>query len=686
MKSNKIRPIFLLILLLFLLPVPTSNATERTVKVACILDHGFFYLTENREIEGYNYDYLQLLAQYNHWNYEYVVIDEGNSSASYQKAIEMMELGQVDLIGTVFPTEENQEIFAFPASHTGISRYCLMSLGTNYKITMDNYFMQEIISIALINNQKINQDFQNLFDLRNIPYQITYVDTYQEALTLLKEEKVDTMLMTDTSVDSWMVNYLTTISRTPFYFVADKENTSLVAELEEAISALNVVDPSVHQTLLGEYFGKNYAGQIRLSETEQAILGEYDSLSVGLMKNLPPYAVYPSDGTAPYGISLEVLESISHIIGIDFHYVWVDSREELTEKLITQEVDLCGAMPTLHEIAEELNVIMSDPYISSGTLWLRRNNEISETALTHLVSGNIPYFEKENTESIYDVESAILDLSEKGTTNIFCERNIAKYYLHHLGIDNIDFQTVSNVSANISIGMGKHLDYTIMSLLNNSLKYLDSNEIEEIILQNTTFTEVVSWQTFFDEHALFFSLIIVLILSVIVFGLFYHSSKLKKITRLDSMTKLTNSGYFHKYAEETTHHLSCGCLVLVDIDFFKQVNDTYGHQKGDEIIQIVADSLKNQFRTGDMVARLGGDEFAVLLETSCVESDLEQKFSHLQEILAENSSKIPVSLSVGGYIFTNPIKYAELYNLADDNLYKVKEKGRNGYIFTSSST
>lgn len=685
MQLKKLTGFFFLFFLFFLIPINAEGAPlqeKQLIKVACILDHGFFYLEENGELSGYNYDYLQKIAQYTNWEYEFVIIDEESVLSSYYKAMELMNLGEIDLIGTIYLTESNQEMFEFPENNIGISRYCLTSLANNYKLTMDNYFLKEEISVGLIRGERINEDFIALFDLRELNYNITYVDSYPEVLALFQEEKVDAILMTDTYEDSSKVSYLTTIDRLPFYFVTKKGNVELMAELDRGISSLHVVDPDVHQKLLAQYFSDNNSEEFHVSEEEKQALSEFDYINVGLLKNLPPYSIYDEDSGVFSGISVEILESISQVIGVEFRYVCANDLDDLIEKIATEEIDFCGAMPENHVVAQELNVILSNPYLTNPTLWLTVENNVTENALYHMVSDNIFYYEKENLTMVFDVESAIVDLSQTGKNSVFCEPNVAKYYLFHLGINNIESQVISNISSNISLGIGKHLDVVVASTVNSAISHLDSYETEEIVLDHMTFTTEVTFLTFLEKYADFFKTVLSIILLFILVGLLYNSNKFKQLSRQDSMTKLFNSGYFHKFTGEKVKRVSRGCLILVDIDYFKQVNDNYGHQKGDEIIQFVAQSLKRRFRQNDMVARLGGDEFAIFLETACKQSELEAKFSNLLEDLKDNSTGVPISLSVGGYIFTEMTKYEDLYNFADKNLYKVKEQGRNGFLFS----
>ena len=127
-------------------------------------------------------------------------------------------------------------------------------------------------------------------------------------------------------------------------------------------------------------------------------------------------------------------------------------------------------------------------------------------------------------------------------------------------------------------------------------------------------------------------------------------------------------------------------LLLIDVDKFKLINDTYGHDMGDKVLTRVARVLVDSFRESDKVCRIGGDEFCVLmLDATSAEKDIiREKFSDAAKALGTTENGIPpVTLSVG-VAFTDAQKEGEsLYKNADRALYKVKEGGRNGCAFDS---
>lgn len=152
----------------------------------------------------------------------------------------------------------------------------------------------------------------------------------------------------------------------------------------------------------------------------------------------------------------------------------------------------------------------------------------------------------------------------------------------------------------------------------------------------------------------------------------------------DALTDLLNRGSYdkllHLYAESGANF----ALILVDVDVFKSVNDTYGHAEGDRILKRVAQLLKVTFRNIDHICRIGGDEFAVIMVdmTSDLRYTIEEKIDAINEQLAHPEDGMPVvSLSVGVAFVDRPNPGESIFKDADRALYFTKEHGRNGCTF-----
>jgi diguanylate cyclase (GGDEF)-like protein len=161
--------------------------------------------------------------------------------------------------------------------------------------------------------------------------------------------------------------------------------------------------------------------------------------------------------------------------------------------------------------------------------------------------------------------------------------------------------------------------------------------------------------------------------------------ELERKALYDSLTQLANRSLFHNRVEHALHSRRPGvCVLLLDIDEFKAINDSHGHHAGDELLRAVADRLRSCLREGDTAARLGGDEFALLLDRSGGEVDavtvakrLLEDFEGRVDVAGE---RVRVHVSIGIAIGA-PGKDSpdEMLRKADVALYEAKRRGKNQY-------
>ncbi|EGD48600.1 diguanylate cyclase with GAF sensor [Ruminiclostridium papyrosolvens DSM 2782] len=163
-------------------------------------------------------------------------------------------------------------------------------------------------------------------------------------------------------------------------------------------------------------------------------------------------------------------------------------------------------------------------------------------------------------------------------------------------------------------------------------------------------------------------------------------ANLQEMATVDGLTGVYNRVYFHekfeaefKMAEEKGYNLS---LVILDIDFFKIFNDTYGHLFGDVVLKEVAQTVKNNLRGTDTIARFGGEEFVLILPRTSIQQ-AHEKVEFLRTKIAGNvikdnliSASVTASFGIACYPETSSNQVG-LIRDADNALYKAKENGRN---------
>ncbi|MBC8043402.1 MAG: GGDEF domain-containing protein [Rhizobacter sp.] len=157
--------------------------------------------------------------------------------------------------------------------------------------------------------------------------------------------------------------------------------------------------------------------------------------------------------------------------------------------------------------------------------------------------------------------------------------------------------------------------------------------------------------------------------------------------RRDFLTGLANRQAFDEAATveiaRSRRHRHVMTLVSIDCDHFKEVNDTLGHDAGDEVLRTVASVLQQRLRLTDLPARLGGDEFALLLPETNAEAAREvlEKLRH-RLLAAMRLKKCPVTFSIGVATFTEPPdSISRAMAITDKILYRVKYDGKNAIAY-----
>ena len=172
----------------------------------------------------------------------------------------------------------------------------------------------------------------------------------------------------------------------------------------------------------------------------------------------------------------------------------------------------------------------------------------------------------------------------------------------------------------------------------------------------------------------------------------YLMNKYKSDSITDGLTGLYNRKYFDTIMDETTaisyDNDWKSAFVMIDIDFFKQFNDTYGHDAGDIALKTVSNVLDTLFdKEYDYVFRLGGEEFGIVIFNTS-KDEVEKRLKSLQNAIAVQKIKHSASktgfltLSMGVVIIDQDIyslTRSEIYKLADKKLYQSKEYGRDQY-------
>jgi len=160
--------------------------------------------------------------------------------------------------------------------------------------------------------------------------------------------------------------------------------------------------------------------------------------------------------------------------------------------------------------------------------------------------------------------------------------------------------------------------------------------------------------------------------------LYDYLFKYKNLSVIDSLTGVYNRTYLEYNFEKNFNIFNQKSIAMLDIDFFKKVNDTYGHQTGDKVLKYFADLMKKTLRKDDIVIRYGGEEFLVFMpNTSKKEAII--ILTKIKVLLKKAKDK-PIDFTFSAGVADNGDTLAEMIKRADERLYTAKNNGRNKIV------
>ena len=221
-----------------------------------------------------------------------------------------------------------------------------------------------------------------------------------------------------------------------------------------------------------------------------------------------------------------------------------------------------------------------------------------------------------------------------------------------------EIHTIYSIPFQVRFG----ISYLVVAIISSWVEYHGARSHQALLLEQTLLNEEIQRRIILEKE-------------------------LQRLAQTDPLTSLYNRGYFFEYAEKelkrAQRYNTSICLAILDIDHFKNINDTFGHPVGDVVLQAIAKHCPVHLRTSDIVARLGGEEFAFLLlhvtedEARAKMETLRQEMSELK-VPYDNGKLLSVTVSIGLALFTPQIKrFDDLYIQADEKLYEAKDAGRN---------
>ncbi len=400
-----------------------------------------------------------------------------------------------------------------------------------------------------------------------------------------------------------------------------------------------------------------------------------ESLIVDVTSKWPPFHMLENGHL--YGIGIDFWKLIAKKAKLKYKFHLVNSWSDVLKNIKTKKADL--TIDTSDTSDREKYALFSKPYVSFPLAIICRNgenfnsiNDIKSIALgknytaEKLMKKHYPNLNYIETNTTFDALKLVKEKKAQCAVDIL---PVILWTINKNHFMNLQLAFKTPFDFNVQI-MVKKNSPGLVAKINRAIDEITPHEKNQILKKylNTVIIQKSSVNKYILLGIL--SVIIIIILIIVFIG----GKKFKKIKKeafYDELTGILN----RRGLLDKIKNIKNGSVLFFDIDHFKKINDTYGHEFGDYVLKEIGEILKNTFRNSDIVGRWGGEEFIVILSDTDYENALKLA-ERLRKIIENYYFKgIKVTISVGVSEYKGHL--AESLKKADEALYEAKNSGRN---------
>lgn len=393
------------------------------------------------------------------------------------------------------------------------------------------------------------------------------------------------------------------------------------------------------------------------------------------------------------GVVNEHLQLIEEYTGLKFIKIPTSTWSESIDFSKKTYVDVLS--DTTSSLLKD-NLIFTKSYLSSPIIMVMNKSESYKDSIYNIRSKKIAiikdygyineirgFYPNLNYHIVDNIQDGLLSVENGESDVLLCALPQASYWMNKYSLQNV--RIVGKTSFVASLAFGVRSDYKVLvQILNKAISKIPQVKQQEILTSWTKvkYNQKIDYTMLWSILAITTSIIAILVLRHR--SLRKHNKELTYLSETDHLTKIYNRSKLNKLLEDQMklfkRYKNTFGIIIVDIDFFKDVNDRYGHNIGDIVLVEFTQVLKENIRDVDCIGRWGGEEFLIICP-KIDEIGIEKVTKKLHKVIVDyNFSNVGAkTASFGATVCTKEMPIKQLIKNADIALYQVKEGGRNGF-------
>ncbi|MBE5952224.1 MAG: EAL domain-containing protein [Lachnospiraceae bacterium] len=627
-----------------------ADEVERVIRVGYFRQCGFIE-EKKGTFSGYAVEYLEKIAYYTGWKYEFV-------EATTQECLQMLADGEVDMLCGVQYTEERAEQYAYTRIPVGYE-YTTVYVGVDEKIYYEDYAALDGRTIGLIEGSFHSEAFRELTE--GISYDTLYYEEEKDMMQALKVKEVDAVVMGSIHLHDG-VKVIGRYNANPFYFVANKKNSTLVEEIDAVLQQIKMEAPEFEVGLTEKYYGNNLVSDGPLFTREEAeYIASCEPIKIRLLSDSIPLSYYRD--SQPTGILVRYLTLLSEYSGLNIEIemsVTSDSMDEETLHIPDGNYMMLRTERAVKKGEIAKNLVATNPILETKLSYVIRKDAIQSVGTGRkgyvlAVTSEMNYIEELMEKDTFDcvikryssIESC-LDAVLNGEADIAIQdAYVVSYALQSSKYSGelIEYPG-ENVVNKMCLLVSKE-DEMLLRILNKTIRFISDSEVKSLVTREillNPYQITLGDFVYENRQSLLISGAGLIVLFVVIAVMQHRMTNLKlrrkeyevlqKKVQSDELTGVCNRQYFYEKAREmilcSTEEM---CIVIMDISNFKVINDLYGMRIGDRLLRQMARELQKLAEGRDvLVARFTGDHFYMCMkQADFIKIDFPQKFNTFLE-------------------------------------------------------
>lgn len=508
----------LCLLALFVCLLP-AVAQARTIRVGYYMFDGYQMEDANHVRSGYGYDFLQEMARYTGWDYEYVGYDLG-----WAKLQEMLDRGEIDILTSARLTPERENAYLF-STQMGTSSGVLNIKNGSSRVTPGDYKTYNSMKVGMIKNSSINENFASFAAAKGFTYHPVEFFNSDEMSAALQKGDIDAICATSLrrSNDEWTVDQFDTAY---FYVMLNRNSAALQQEINAAMEQMDLYSPGWRTKLNDTYYKQNVGQEIAFTAEEQEFVqtcqDQKQVFTVVVAPENAPYA-YFEDGQAK-GILPDIFAEIARRSHLQFNIIFTPDREAYVQAIRSRQAAVRLDCLLNYDAAEKQGYRLTVPYITTPVAKVSRKQEADTPQTVALLKYGINFYTpvlqattRTAQQKYYPSMRHCMEAVAAGQADLtFVYPYTAQLYLEEEPGSNLSITLLPNFSASFALGVDTKADKRLLTILNKAVASVKQDYTNQIILSNvTTRQRPASWQSVFSRYPWAKTVLAVLVLALL---------------------------------------------------------------------------------------------------------------------------------------------------------------------------